>query len=432
MQSPSVAQDHVLVQIRHDEDDLVSSIKEKMEEASSSINICRVPERLHRENRGHYFPELVSVGPYHRGEPKFMDMENHKWRYLFALLNRNPNIGLTLDKCVKSLRELENRARWSYEGDLDLSSNDFIEMMLVDGCFILELFIKCSSRSLRRRNDPLFCTPGKLYNLRCDLVLLENQIPLFVLQRLFQIVPIPKQCTHSLFDLAFRFFKSMIPGEQEYLREKLNGEAHHLLDLIHNCLIPANYTKKDVPAQRVLNKSAVELQAAGIKFKRSVTRSVLDVEFSKGVLHVPALRINQRTETLLRNLVALELRRCVDTQCVTSYAYLIHKLMSSEKDEKLFRERHIVSNYPDSDMKVVKLFGDLCKDVNLEDFHYEELCKKMNEYIDRKKRRTSKRDQKTNQQARKLRALVVVAIIILIMIFIGTLFSALSFFLHRN
>ncbi|XP_030528051.1 UPF0481 protein At3g47200-like [Rhodamnia argentea] len=432
MQAPSVARDHVSVHIHPVEDELVSSIQEKMEGASSSIDICRVPERLHGQNRGHYFPELVSVGPYHRGESTLKDMENHKWRYLFTLLNRKPDIGLTLDKCVKSLRELENRARRSYEGDLGLCSNDFIEMMLVDGCFILELFIKCSNRRLRRRNDPLFCTPGKLYNLRCDLVLLENQIPLFILQRLFQIVPIPKQCTHSLFDLAFRFFKSFIPGEPEYLQEKLNEEAHHLLDLIHNCLTPANYTKKDEPARKVLNQCAVELQAAGIKFKRSVTRSVLDVEFSKGVLHVPALRINQRTETLFRNLIALEQGRCVDAQCVTSYAYLIHKLMSSEKDEKLFRKRHIVSNYLNNDTKVVKLFGDLCKDVSLEDFHYEELCVQMNDYINRKNRRTLQRDQKTDQQASKLRTLVVVAIIILIMVFIGTLFSALSFIFHHN
>lgn len=430
MQAQSAAQDHVSVEISHTEDDIVSSIQGKMEIISSSINIRRVPEQLRRENSRHYFPQLVSIGPYHRG--KLTAMDDHKWRYLFTLLNRNPDIGLTLDKCVKSLRELEHRARRSYEGDINLSSNEFIEMMLVDGCFILELFIKCSSRSLRRRNDPLFCSPGKLYDLRCDLVLLENQIPLFVLQRLFQIVPIPKQCTHSLYDLAFRFFRSMIPGEKEYLREKLNEEAHHLLDLIHNCLIPANYVKKDVPTRSGLDKHAVELQVAGIKFKRLVTGSMLDVEFSEGVLYVPALRINPSTVTLLRNLIALEQSRCVDTPCVTSYANLIHKLMSSEKDEKLFCERRIVSNHLDGDAKVFQLFGDLCKGVILQDYHYEELCVQMKEYIDRKKRRTSKCNQKTDQQASKQTTIVVLAIIVLIMIFIGTLFSALSFFLHHN
>ncbi|KAF8041440.1 hypothetical protein BT93_A0131 [Corymbia citriodora subsp. variegata] len=432
MQAQSAAGDHVLVEISHTDDEFLPSIQRKMENFSSSVNIRRVQEQLRRENERHYSPVLVSIGPYHRGKQTLEDMEKHKWRYLFTLLNRNPDIGLTLDRCVKSLQELENRARRSYEGAIDLSSNDFIEMMLVDSCFIIELFIKCSSRSLRRRNDPLFCTPGKLYDLRRDMVLLENQIPLFILQRLFQIVPIPKQCSHSLIDLAFRFFKSMMPGEQEYLREKLSEEAHHLLDLVHHWLIPANYTKKDAPTRKSLNKCAVELQAAGIKFKRSGTRSMLDVEFSKGVLHVPALKINPSTETLLRNLIALEHYQCIDTQCVTSYAYLIHKLMSSEKDEELFRERHIVSDYMDGNTKVVKLFGDLCKDVNLEDFHYEELCVQMEEYINRKKQRTLQCDLKTDQQASKPRTLVVVAIIVLLMIFIGTLFSALSFFRHHN
>ncbi|XP_010064742.2 UPF0481 protein At3g47200 [Eucalyptus grandis] len=439
MQAPSAARDHVSLEvslgISHTDDGLVSTIQKKMEDASSFSNICRVPDELRSRNERYYSPELVSIGPYHRRNQTLGDMENHKLRYLFTLLNRNPDIGLTLDKCVKSLKELENRARQSYEEESGLSSDEFVEMMLIDGCFIIELLIKCSSKTLRRRNDPLFCTPGKLYTLRCDLVLLENQIPLFILQRLFQIVPIPKQCSHSLIDLAFRFFKSMIPGEQEYLREKLSEEAHHLLDLIHHWLIPANYTKKDAPTPKGLNKSAVELQAAGIKFKRSVTKSMLDIEFSKGVLHVPAVRINQSTETLLRNLIALEQQRCIDTQCVTSYAHLIHDLMPSEKDEKLFSERRMVSNYPDSNKRALRLFEDLCKDTIIEDFHYEELGVQMNEYIKRKKCSPLKCDQKTDhsdQLARKPRALVVVAIIVLFMIFIGTLFSALSFFLHHN
>lgn len=119
-------------------------------------------------------------------------------------------------------------------------------------------------------------------------------------------------------------------------------------------------------------------------------------------------------------------------QCVTSSAYLVHKLLSSKKDEKLFCEQRIVSNYLDSNKKVVELFGNLCKDAKLEDFHYEELCIQMNEYINRKRCRPSKCDQKTDQLARKPCTLVVVAIIVLFMIFIGMLFSALLFFLHHN
>ena len=84
-------------------------------------------------------------------------------------------------------------------------------MMLVDGCFIFEMFLKYSTMSLRRRNDPVFTPPGMLFDLRSSRMLLENQIPLFILQRLFEVVQIPKQCTHFLTELAFRLIKYMIP-----------------------------------------------------------------------------------------------------------------------------------------------------------------------------------------------------------------------------
>lgn len=38
------------------------------------------------------------------------------------------------------MKELEEKARAYYEGTITLSSNEFIELMVLDGCFILELF----------------------------------------------------------------------------------------------------------------------------------------------------------------------------------------------------------------------------------------------------------------------------------------------------
>lgn len=69
-------------------------------------------------------------------------MEDHKWRYLYALLTRGSNLKVTLDSCVKALRELEHRARLCYEEDINLSSDEFLNIMLVDGGFIIELFLK--------------------------------------------------------------------------------------------------------------------------------------------------------------------------------------------------------------------------------------------------------------------------------------------------
>ncbi|PKI78271.1 hypothetical protein CRG98_001329 [Punica granatum] len=435
--------DHISIEITHPSSSLVSSIKEKMEDFSSSISIALVPENIAKENRRAYIPEKLSIGPFHRGNRAFKNMEGQK----------KPNLELesTIDKCMKAVHELEHRAKRCYS-DIKLPGNEFEEMLLVDGSFIIELLIKYSNKSLRRRGDPIFGTPGKLFDLRCDMVLLENQIPMFVLQRLFQVVRAPEQCEQSLSDLLYRFFRNMIPGEPRNLREKFNDEAHHFLDLIHNCLIPTvSYpigTKPQDETETIPSpagkgiKPARELKRAGVKFKcRANNASLLDIDFKNGMLQIPPLVLNQSTERLFKNLVALEQTRCVNLPCVSSYVRLIHCLISSEKDEKLLEEVGIVTNLLDKDVRVSGLFRDICEGVTVEeDFHYEGLCDQVEEYCEAKKRKWKKLKRKRKNRSPGAVAslgsgsssVLVVAVLILVFTALGAMFSALSFFLHRN
>ena len=144
--------------------------------------------------------------------------------------------------------------------------------MLVDGCFIFEMFLKYSTMSLRRRNDPVFTPPGMLFDLRSNRMLLENQIPLFILQRLFEVVQIPKQCTHFLTELAFRLIKYMIPRDPRIHQQKFNQEG--MTPLINQS------------NQKHL-RCATELQAAGIRIKGARAENLLDIKFVSGVLVIP-------------------------------------------------------------------------------------------------------------------------------------------------
>lgn len=136
-------------------DELVSTIKKKMDTVFPHC-ICRVQERLVQENEKAYYPELISIGPFHHGKEKLKDMEDHKWRYLHALLSRKPNLEARLAICVNALRECELKARNCYakKESINLSCDEFVKMMLVDGCFIIELFLKYAHRSLRKRGTP--------------------------------------------------------------------------------------------------------------------------------------------------------------------------------------------------------------------------------------------------------------------------------------
>lgn len=376
--------DHISVDFRQPDEELVASIMEEIETISYSHSIGRVKGSLRETNGNIFDPDKVSIGPYHHDDEGLKSMEDQKWRYVYALLNRKLNLEASLNECVTALREVEHRARACYEdrGDIDLSSNKFLKMMLADGCFIIELFLRYSVKSLRRRNDPIFTTPGMLADLMNNLILLENQIPLFILQRLFQVVPIPKQCTYSLPELAFRFFRNIIPGDPKINQEKFNQEAHHLLDIICHCLLPTYpiVRQQQPKSENKYLPSATELQSAGIKIKVARTDNLLDIKFTNGILEIPPIVVHRFTRKLFRNLIALEHCSSDSIQYVTSYAIFMKDLIREEKDVKLLQKRFILTSYPATRKDVNKLFEVLCKGVDVIEFYYEGLCAQVNGY----------------------------------------------------
>ncbi|OMO57031.1 hypothetical protein COLO4_35513 [Corchorus olitorius] len=73
-------------------------------------------------------------------------IEEHKWRYLGSQLSRIQTKGLALEDLLKAIHPLEIKARDCYSEAINLSSTDeFIEMMVLDGCFIFE-FLSCFAK----------------------------------------------------------------------------------------------------------------------------------------------------------------------------------------------------------------------------------------------------------------------------------------------
>ncbi|KAL5541965.1 hypothetical protein UlMin_009675 [Ulmus minor] len=418
--------------------DIVEAIKLKMEDKSAQVFISKVPEAIRSKHETAFTPTEVSIGPLHHGNVS-SETEEQKWRYLSELLNRDPNLEETLESLVKALRKSERRIRNCYEEKSKLPSDDFVQMMLLDSCFIIELLLKFSVKGLRYRNDKIFTTKGMLFDLRRDLILLENQIPFFVLQQVFHIIPIPPQCTHSLNDLAARFFNYMIPGDLEFLKERFNQKGYHLLDLIWRSIVPTH--PREVVLQNSPPKSldsATELRKAGIWFKKGRSHEfLLEVKFSNGVLAIPHLKIHQCTEELLVNLIALEQSHIDKTQQVTSYAHLMRCLISSGEDVKLLRRRRILGYSKDKDKeeKVAKMFQKLSEkkeNFEVKDSYYTRLFEKVDEYktnsLYAKWQKMKRGYSKTSLSV----VVFVVAILLLVLTFVGVFFVALSFFLHHS
>ncbi|KAI7996936.1 UPF0481 protein [Camellia lanceoleosa] len=87
-----------------------------------------------------------------------------------------------------AMRSLELVARRQYSELIEMSSDDFIQMMLLDGCFIIELFQQvCGSEDSANANSLVFMKPWLIPILIRDLLKLENQLPFFVLLRLHRL-----------------------------------------------------------------------------------------------------------------------------------------------------------------------------------------------------------------------------------------------------
>ncbi|XVF38853.1 hypothetical protein REPUB_Repub20aG0137800 [Reevesia pubescens] len=436
--------DHVAIDIPiRSYDSLVIPLKVKMEKITTASCICRVNKNFLEKNENQYLPQKISIGVFHHDKNNLKSMEEHKWRYLYSLLNRKPHLEATLDKCVKTLRELEYKARLCYEDheQIKLSSDEFVEVMLVDAGFLIELFLKYAIKGLKRRGDYVFNTSGLLYELRCDMVLLENQIPYFILQRLFDIVPIPEQCRLSLTQLAFRFFRDMIPGDHRLHLAKFGQEGNHLLDLIRHCFLPTIPRVKAKQEEKIrgLPYKATKLKAAGIKLKKASTEDLLDIKFVEGVLDIPPIDVHQYTERLFRNLIAFEQSGTETmTQHISSYVLLMKSLIQDEKDVKLLKRKQILTNYDVIERKVVStLFQRLGEEMNVmqnvNEFYYDGLCEQVKGY----KRSNSWQVQdckpiKPRYLQKPLpRIVIVIAVLFILLFLVGALLSIISFSRHR-
>ncbi|KAL9411145.1 hypothetical protein AB3S75_044854 [Citrus x aurantiifolia] len=51
---------------------------------SDKFNIFKVPDVLRKLNEKAYEPEMLAIGPYHRGKEQLLAFEEHKTRYLRA------------------------------------------------------------------------------------------------------------------------------------------------------------------------------------------------------------------------------------------------------------------------------------------------------------------------------------------------------------
>ncbi|KAM5550229.1 UPF0481 protein [Rosa sericea] len=410
--------------------------------------IFRVPNVLWRQNPEAYTPDVVSIGPFHHypekrgkeegkggkegnGEKYFQLMERVKASYLNEFLTGmkyNTLEELTTEVIKlsdqKNEGEFEQRARDFYAEPLDhISSEEFIKMMIVDGCFLIQLFRKCDDPKLRAFDDPVFNMDCMFHFLCHDILLLENQLPWFVIHSLYSLIIETYPNQDSLSFLILKSF-SMLPSLKQscssyndHLRRincLCDADYLHILDLVRKSIViplgtkaagkesmsnPEEHEvdsgnqderKNNVVHEAIIDpdlhqiRTATELSKSDIKFKMVEKESIMDIQFEEGgcfrngILEIPQLNVGMSSETLFRNLIAIEQCYHGYSNEITSYAIFMDNLISSKEDMELLCKQKVIGNLM-SDEDGCKFFSNLYKDIPHNKFYYVELCKKLND-----------------------------------------------------
>ncbi|KAI6692212.1 hypothetical protein NL676_019922 [Syzygium grande] len=129
-----------------------------------------------------------------------------------------------------------------------------------------------------------------------DVLLLENQVPFFVLENLHNLTAL--RTTVTFFKLSYEYFEDVLPGH-ELASTKV--QVKHLVDYVRAMQLPS--FPRDMMSKQAkkfeLTRSAKELHEAGVKFRRTEgTSSILDVIFRDGTLVMPHLVVHKWTELI--------------------------------------------------------------------------------------------------------------------------------------
>ena len=372
-----------------DRKELIIDVRENFEPDPALCSIYGVPGPLRKIKEEAYTPKLISIGPFHYDKDELANMEKQKIRYKREFVKR---IGPEkLQQLTNFIEENEKRIRNSYEENSELDRIDFISMILYDAVFIIELFLRYYSRE----SDFLlnrFCLRETIWS---DLWLLENQLPFFVLDGLYQLA-FPNLCPEngdpSFISLSCVFFRHCDRGDIMAVGAE---DILHFTDL-SRYLMASRYPRKYPEGGERLKDlpCATKLQASGVRFNSIRGELLLDIRFEKkkllGIpclkvaeLQIPQIEVDKHTESYLRNVMALEQCHYPGEPVVCNYIDLMDKLIDTDKDVKLLAEAGIIYSNLGEGTRIADMFSDLCLEIRFSESNYSGIIKALRDQYEK-------------------------------------------------
>ncbi|XP_078165497.1 UPF0481 protein At3g47200-like [Carex rostrata] len=360
-----------------------------------NFTIFRAPRIMHKSRKHLFEPSVISIGPFHRGQTSLRAMEEQKWRFLRDFLSRGDHINL--DFCISEMKKLEERTR------------------------------STSKKGKKKNRKSIFEVGWNHLYIRSDLVLLENQIPFFVVEKLYEIGVKQEDSINFVNELISYM---LIPDINYPKNLNPPDQIDHLAHLNHHCSVPnpespvvlssksfiltrmfslikylllwflswvltwfprstsqslsmapnstQNLSTTEIPC-------ATDLQDAGIKFKpKSNPRNIFDISFVQGVLEIPRITIGDECKPLFINLIAFEQCNFLKLNAhFSSYACFLDSLVNTQNDAMILQQCGIIENSLSGEEELTHLFNMFNEGALTETDHFlAELFREVNKHCE--------------------------------------------------
>ncbi|XP_037410322.1 UPF0481 protein At3g47200-like [Triticum dicoccoides] len=347
-------------------------------------------------------PLVVVLGPLFK-RAKRLTVEGTKLKYTHNLIRRaHQDVEEKLTAYLTHIGSMEAQILQRYdpmELEYTATGTDLVETMVLDGLFIIEVLINHWTR--KRDQEPIsvemnmidFTTQPLRWEpnaLRLDLIVVQNQIPFFVLEKLFCMTDIPELGENQKKPTKLKqiILDYLIGDTNDAGLADYQGPVYHILHLVYLYLtfsrasaLPVNMDTRtwDKLAHKAMDLRALfkrtfscssnllpvgwkqwkvipplrELVRVGVKLKRAETAWFAQVKFNKkGVLEIPPLAWGRYHIRLLTNLVVLEMSGWwpADNRLFCSYVRFMAELIVNKKDATLLFKKGIIQEINEHDI----------------------------------------------------------------------------------
>ncbi|KAL5865426.1 hypothetical protein ACOSQ3_002940 [Xanthoceras sorbifolium] len=281
--------------------------------------IYEIPKFFKKCNLEMFTPMLFSIGHFHHGRLELAAMESRKKRYyekfdtliLYEILEKF--------EFVLQLGEAHFPSTYIYSvPTVPIQLDEFRSIICYDSIFIVELLL---SYYEKENNGLLSDSLKKNALIKRDLLLLENQLPFYILIQLYNLVLSisPYQGYHSFLNLSCNFFG-------------IKFVISSLVGVIPSDPRKTTGTFLSLPTAKELKKLEVKCTS-----KRFIIKLF--------ILQIPCIELNILSECMFQNVRAFEL--------------LAYDLL--EEDLNVLMTENIISNELEDEADIVKLFQRVTK-----------------------------------------------------------------------